>query len=193
MAINKESELMNSVVVFFHRCEEEGDYNALFEMGFGPKEVRALSSLSVSDMLRLTSTKSHFLNIQLNRDIYWRMIDYTLREKERESVIDDLILCGAPLQLIRFLTGMGSKQFKIRRRQLGLSPQPPGRPALPTLETEKRVWKEVEALIDQTPGFGPREFLGIYYALDRQVSLRIIWNLFDEWDHDGTLKRLSKS
>ena len=38
MNLNKESELINAIIVYFHRCQEEGDYSALQEMGFGPSE-----------------------------------------------------------------------------------------------------------------------------------------------------------
>ncbi len=190
MTINKETELMNSIVVYFHRCEEEGDYNALYEMGFGPCEVRALGSLSTTDKLRLTSTKSHFLTITLNRKTYWRMIDYILREKESEAMIDELIRFDAPVNMIRSLNGMGSKQFKLRRRQLGLTSLSPGRPPHPSLEEEKLVWKAVETSLKQSPSFSAKEFLDIFNALEQKVSMRIIWNLVQEWESDDILKRI---
>lgn len=190
MTINKETELMNSIVVFFHRCEEEGDYNALYEMGFGPSEVRALGSLSTTDKLRLASTKSHFLTISLNRETYWRMIDYILREKESEAMIDELIRYDAPVNMIRSLNGMSNKQFKLRRRQLGLSSLSPGRPPQPSLEVEKSIWKAVEISMNRSPNFNAKEFLEIFNALDQKVSMRIIWNLVQEWESDGILKRL---
>ncbi len=193
MAINKEAELMNSIIVFFQRCEEEGDYNALNEMGFGPSEVRALASLSIADALRLSSTQSHFLTIRLNRKIYWRMIDYVLREKAKEAVIDELISCDAPLKMIRALTGMGNKQFNLKRRQLDLPPLPAGRPPRPSLEVEKSVWNAVEETLQRVPNFGPQEFLDIFDSLKRQVSFRVIWSLVVEWENDDSLNQLRKN
>ena len=190
MNLNKESELINAIIVYFHRCQEEGDYSALQEMGFGPSEVRALNSLSSADKLRLTSTKSHFLSIDLNQKIYWRMIDYILREKDKESVIDELISCDAPLQLMRSLTGMGNKQFNHRRRQFGMATQLPGRPPQPSMEVEKSVWLEVEKSLKNTASFGPEEFLNIFDGLKRQVSLRVIWSLIKEWENDGSLRQI---
>lgn len=190
MNLNKEAELLNAVIIYFHRCQEEGDYSALQEMGFGPSEVRALNSLSAADRLRLTSTRSHFLSIALNHKIYWRMIDYILREKGKELLIDELISCDAPLQLMRSLTGMGNKQFNLRRRQFGMTTQLPGRPPQPSVEVEKSVWLEVEKSFKRTASFGPEEFLDIFDGLKRKVSLRVIWGLINEWENDGTLKQL---
>ncbi len=190
MSISKETELIRSIVLFFHRCEEEGDYNALYEMGFGPSEVRALSTLSTTDALRLASTKSHFLSINLNRKIFWRMIDYVIRENTRESMINELICCDAPPQLMRSLTGMTRTQFKLRRCQFGLSELAPGRPIQPSMEVEKSVWKAVEKSLKESTSFGPGEFLDIFKSLKREVSLRVIWSLIQEWENDGSLKQL---
>jgi len=193
MTISKETELMNSIIVFFHRCEEEGDYNALFEMGFGASEVRALSSLSTADALRLASTKSHFLKITLNRDIYWRMIDYILREREKETILEELIRCDAPFAMLRSLTGMNSKQFKLKRSQLGLPALQAGRPRRPSLEAEKSVWAKLNQLPAHITDLGAQQFLEIFYQLDRQIPLRTIWNLYQEWELDGALTQLQET
>ncbi len=193
MSISKEAELINSIVVFFRRCEEEGDYNALYEMGFGPSEVRALSALSSADILRIASMKSHFLTIKLNREVYWRLIDYLLREQHKGKFVNELIVCDAPMQMMRSLTGMNAQQFHLKRCQLGLPDLPAGRPPRPTMEVEKSVWIEVEKLIKKTASFGPKEFMDIYDALKREVSLRTIWGLIQEWENDGSFQLLSKS
>ncbi len=192
MTITKETELINAVFVYFHRCQEEEDFTALQEMGFGPNEIRALNTLSSADELRLASTRSHFLSIRLNRKIYWRMIDYVLREKSRDAKVDELISCDAPLQLMRAITGMGTKQFNLRRNQFGLQSQPTGRPPQPTKEVQQFIWSQVEALFKRSNSFGPDEFLQIFNATERQISLRVIWNLIHTWENDGSLKRLRK-
>ncbi len=188
MPINKETELIRSIMIFFHRCAEEGDYDALYEMGFGPSEVRALSSLSTADTLRLASMKSHFLMIKLDRSLYWRLIDYILRENAQEKLINELVNCDASPQMMHALTGMNRNQFKIKRFQLGLPYYKRGRPAIPTLEVEKMVWQAVQRKLQATKDLGPQEILDIFNALKRQVDLRTIWILIRDWDSDGSLR-----
>ena len=42
MTFKKEAELMNAIIVYCHRCHDEGDFSALTEMGFGPREMKLL-------------------------------------------------------------------------------------------------------------------------------------------------------
>lgn len=188
MSIKKETELMHSIIIYCLRCQEEGDFHALKEIGFGPREVRALSSLSSADQVRLTSTKSHFMDITLNHDIYWRMIDYVRRENDKESAINKLITLDAPLPLMFALTGMGSKQYTLKRRQSGLLGSPVGRPPIPSEDTTELVWTHLIKITESSDSFGPQQFLDLYESLEKKVSLRVIWYLFHGWEKDGSLR-----
>ena len=188
MTIKKETELIHAIIVYCQRCQDEGDFPALIEMGFGPREVRALSSLSPKDALRLASTRSHFLTITVNQEIYWRMIDYLNREKTKEELIDELISNCAPLPLMHALIGMSSKQFTLKRRQFGLGSSLPGRPTIPTEDVAEKVWNDLKPILERSKAMGPAEFLELYGALQKEVPLRMIWHLFHQWDRDGTLK-----
>ncbi|MDE0310055.1 MAG: DUF2857 domain-containing protein [Acidiferrobacterales bacterium] len=188
MTIRKETELMHSIIIYCLRCQEEGDFHALKEMGFGPREMRALNALSSGDQIRLASTKSHFMKIVLNQDVYWRMIDYVDQENLKEAVINQLIAFDAPLPLMNALTGIGSKQYALKRRQAGLLGSPVGRPPIPSDSTTQLVWQQLTAITEKSDSFGPKQFLDLYESMDRKVSLRVIWNLFHRWEDEGALK-----
>ena len=187
MAIKKEADLIHAFIVYCQRCYEEADFVALKEIGFGPREMKALLLLSADDKLRLATTRSHFFNISVNQDIYWRMIDYINREKDNEMIIDELISNDAPLPLMYSLTGMGSKQFILKRRQFGLTNASPGRPAIPSDEISRRVWAELVKIISNSDQFGAKEYLALFKELNKQVPLRVIWYLYHKWEKDGTL------
>ena len=140
MSINKESELIHAILIYCQRCQDEGDLPALTEMGIGAKELNALATLSSAEKLRLASTKSHFMNISLDQKIFWRMINYIQAESKKESLVDELIKKGAPLGLMYALTGMGSKQFTVKRQTFGLGQQSLGRPSVPSDEVTEAVW-----------------------------------------------------
>ena len=195
MSINKESELIHSILMYCQRCQDEGDFPALTEMGFGLNEVDALLSLSPSDKLRLAATKSHFLKIELDQKIFWRMIHYIQAENKKETLSDELIKNDAPLPLMYALTGMGSKTFSLKRRKFGLEKMSPGRPAAPSEETTEAVWKELKRIVKNSQYFGAKEFLEIYYQLNKEVPLRVIWYLFHEWEASGSLniQRIAKA
>ena len=188
MSIKKETELMHSIIIYCLRCQEEGDLHALREMGFGPREVRALNSLSSSEQIRLASTRSHFMKIVLNQDVYWRMIDFVDQESHKESVINQLIAYDAPLPLMYALTGMGNRQYLIKRREFGLITSPVGRPSAPPDSTTELVWDNLTEIAKNSEKFGPKQFLDLYEVLERKVSLRVIWHLFQRWESEGTLE-----
>lgn len=187
MKRSKESELIQAMLVYFHRCQEEGDLAALEEMGLGASEIQALTALSSDDRLRLASTKSHFLSIRLDQKVYWRMIDYILRERDRDSVIDELMLCDAPFPLIRSFTGMGGKQYQLKRVQLGIESNPAGRPAQPSAKITKTVWQEVQKLLQNSNSLSLADFLTIFKTLNKEISLQVIWFLVQQWEEDGSL------
>ena len=188
MTITKETELVHAIIVYCQRCREEGDYSALNEMGIGPREAHALTDLSATDQLRLASIRAHFLTIKLNHKLYWRMIDYIARERQRDIFIKKLIANDAPLPMMHSLTGMGSKQYSLIRREAGLESARAGRPQIPAQEVTERVWKALKEIIAGSKDFGPREFLKLFDALNEEVPLRVIWYLFYRWEESGKLK-----
>ena len=192
MTIRKETELVRAIIVYCQRCQEEGDIPALREMGFGPREVGALQALTTADALRLASTRSHFLNIKIDTEVYWRMIDYVNREQDKRRLIEDMIRKEAPLPMMHALTGMGSKEFVLQRHKCGMGNSSPGRPAIPTPEVVDRVWTALQDSLTTNKVLGPEEFMEIYKSLKSEVPLRVIWFLTRQWDRDGTLKVLTQ-
>ena len=61
------------------RCLAEGDQAALRNMNFGVKEIEALREMRVADLYRIESLRAHCLEIALNRDVYWPMIEHLER------------------------------------------------------------------------------------------------------------------
>lgn len=192
MNIRKEAELIRAIIVYCQRCQDEGDFYALNEMGIGPKEITAMRSLTTADALRLASTKSHFLNIKLNKEIYWRMIDYISRERDKEVLIDELILHEAPLPLMYALTGMGSKEYALKRRKCGFGAGLPGRPPTPPKDVSDSLWEVLRSTMRKTSILGPQEYLDIYRKLEMKVPIRVIWHQISLWERDGAMKSLQQ-
>ena len=71
----KEADLVTAVLMYAMRCLAEGDQAALRNMNFGVKEIEALREMRVADLYRVESLRAHCLEIALNRQVYWPMID----------------------------------------------------------------------------------------------------------------------
>jgi hypothetical protein len=172
----KESELVMAVMLYAIRCLSENDHHALRNMNFGPEEVAALRELNLADLYRAGSLQAHCLDIQLNRDVYWPMLAHLRRERESEELQRDLIQADAPLEMMRSLFGVGSREYTRLRRMLAVEPAV-GRPPEPDEETAHRLWHALSAQLNPDNGdaIDPSAYLMIHR--ETGASLRAIWNL----------------
>lgn len=180
----KESELVTAVLLYAIRCLAEGDQPALRGMNFGPKEVAALREVNLADLYRAGSLQAHCLDIQLNREVYWPMLAHLRRERWTEELQRDLIAADAPLEMMRSLFGVGSREYTRLRRLL--TPEPAvGRPPEPDEATSHALWR---AWSERTAGdpaapLGPEDYLALREACG--ASMRTVWILTQRWADDG--------
>jgi hypothetical protein len=172
----KESELVMAVMLYAIRCLSENDQHALRNMNFGPEEVAALRGLNLADLYRAGSLQAHCLDIRLNRDVYWPMLAHLRRERESEELQRDLIQADAPLEMMRSLFGLGSREYTRLRRMLTVEPAV-GRPPEPDEETAHRLWRALATRMqtDKDNGTDPGVYLAVHH--ETGASLRAVWNL----------------
>jgi hypothetical protein len=181
---SKESDLVTAVLLYAMRCLAENDQHALRGMNFGPNEVAALRELNLADLYRAGSLQAHCLDIQLNRDVYWPMLAHLRRERESEELQRDLIEADAPLEMMRSLFGVGSREYTRLRRLLTADPAT-GRPPEPDEATATALWRAWSARIDEDPDvpLGPEDYLALGKATG--ASMRAVWQLTRRWIEEG--------
>jgi hypothetical protein len=180
----KESELVMAVLLYAIRCLAEGDQHALRGMNFGPEEVAALRELNLADLYRAGSLQAHCLAIRLNRAVYWPMLTHLRQARESETVQRDLIQADAPLEMMRSLFGVGSREYTRLRRLLTVDPST-GRPAEPDEATSHAVWQAWSKRVGEDPSASltPEDYLAL--GEDTGASLRAVWNLIQRWAEYG--------
>jgi len=188
----KESDLVTAVLMYAIRCLAEKDYPALRNMNFGPREIEALRDMSLSDLYRVESLRVHCLQIGLDRQVYWPMMDHLRQQRESEETQQTLIAADAPLEMMQTLFGLGPREYSRMRRMLSVDPSV-GRPPEPDEESTHRLW---HAWVDHVGDdeSGPLSATA-YLELHAQtgLSMRAIWNLTQRWDQYGDLTGQSES
>lgn len=176
----KEADLVTAVLLYAMRCLAEGDQHALRGMRFGPQEIEALRELNLADLYRVGSLQAHCLDICLNRDVFWPMLDNLRAAREQEELQRDLIQADAPLEMMRSLFGVGSREYTRLRRMLALEPAV-GRPPEPDEETSHSLWRALSAQIEAESGeaLDPKAYLAVHE--ETGVSMRAIWTLAQRW------------
>ncbi len=186
MEQTKESDLVIALLIYAMRCFVEGDHSALRCMAFGPREIDALRDMNVTDLHRIGRLRSHCLNIELNRAVYWSMIEHLRAQRQSETTLHDLIVADAPHAMLQDLFGLGSRDYSRLRRTLLVKPTV-GRPPEVDEATSHRLWHAWKAMgMDQPdPGCSPDDYLTLHR--ETGIPMRAIWNLTRRWSQYGHL------
>jgi hypothetical protein len=186
MDITKESALVTAVLMYAIRFLAEGDQTALRNMNFGPREIDALREMTLADLYRIESLRAHCLEIGLNRQVYWPMMDHLRAQRESEELQRTLIGADAPFEMMQTLFGISPREYSRLRRMLLVDPSV-GRPSEPDEDSTHTLWHAWQARIgeEETDPLLPAAYLEIHE--ETRLSMRAIWNLTQRWAQYGDL------
>jgi hypothetical protein len=182
----KEADLVIAVLMYAMRCLAEGDQTSLRNMNFGVKEIDALREMRVADLYRIESLRAHCLEIALNRQVYWPMIEHLAEQRTMEDTIQTLISADAPQEMMLILFGLNQRDYTRLRRTLLVDPAV-GRPPELDEESSHRLWEAWSELADgeETGLLAPAQYLDIHRQTG--LSMRAIWNQTQRWAQYGNL------
>ena len=182
----KEADLVTAVLMYAMRCLAEGDQTALRNMNFGVKEIEALREMRVADLYRVESLRAHCLEIALNRQVYWPMIEHLGEQRAMEDTIQALIIADAPQEMMQVLFGLNQRDYTRLRRTLSVE-LAIGRPPELDEESSHRLWEAWSARVDgeESGLLIPEQYLAIHG--ETGLSMRAIWNLTQRWAQYGNL------
>ncbi len=103
----KEAELLMAGFVYVARCLAEGDTATLRRMGLGGPDLRALSRLGLSDVLRLVrrAATAPFLEIRFDRAAFQRQLERLEAQRQAEDRLLALLQGDAPQAMLHDLFG----------------------------------------------------------------------------------------
>ena len=182
----KEADLVTAVLMYAMRCLAEGDQAALRHMNFGVKEVEALREMRVADLYRVESLRAHCLEIALNRQVYWPMIEHLSEQRALEDTIQILISADAPQEMMQVLFGLNQRDYTRLRRTLSVD-LAIGRPPELDEASSHRLWEAWSTRVDgeESGLLIPEQYLTI--QAETGLSMRAIWNLTQRWAQYGNL------
>ena len=171
---------MIAVMLYAVRCLGEGDQQSLREMGLGPRELDALRDLEMADLYRFGALRAHCVTIAVDRDVFWPLLSRLQDARQSEELQRDLVKRDAPLDMMRRLFGMGSREYTRLRQALAVEPAV-GRPPEPDEETAHRLWRAIETAMAAREGM---DLLPVHYLQICETtgaSLRSVWRCAQRW------------
>jgi len=184
MAASKEADLITAVLIYAIRCLGEADQSALRAMGFGPREIDALQRLNIADLYHVEAIRAHCLRVDLNREVFWHMVEHIKQLRASEELQQTLIKADAPQEMMQALFGVSAKEYTRWRRLMTLEPAV-GRPAEPDEDKEHALWKAWKARVkgEDVELLTAEDYLAL--KEDTDVNLRAIWQLTRRWAQYG--------
>ena len=199
MVRTKEAELTSAVFLYVLRCIAESDHIALQQLKVGEREIERLRTLGILDLYRIDSFRSHCLNINFNREVFWTLINYMEEQRENEIKLEQLIDHDAPYSMLECFFGISNREYTQRRRaKTGLTNV--GRPHEPSdAETDALldIWfKRLKKNRKDAEGrlLDPIQYLDLSRELE--MPLRSIWLLTERWnemDRRASMKKRGKT
>jgi len=150
------------------------------------KEIEVLREMRVADLYRVESLRAHCLEIALNRQVYWPMIEHLSEQRALEDTIQTLISADAPQEMMQVLFGLNQRDYTRLRRTLSVD-LAIGRPPELDEESSHRLWEAWSARVDgeESGLLIPEQYLAIHG--ETGLSMRAIWNLTQRWAQYGNL------
>lgn len=172
--------LFNHVITLYRRNQQE----ALSDIGLEPEQAEFVSLLPWVELQKLARYLWFFTIVKIDSHLLDQSIDTAIASARWINQCVELIRADAPRDLMMRYYGMNSQLYAAAREMHGR--QCRGRPRILSDDLQYLLYEEfvrryqsyddgVDPLCQ--PGF----FLAIYESLGREVSLREIWILIQEW------------
>lgn len=184
MSMSKEADLTLAVLLYAMRCVAEGDQQALRSLNFGPQELDALMKLDMGDLYGVDALGVHCLKIDLNREVFWPMLDHLRHQREAQDLQRKLLAADAPFEMLQHFFGMSAREYGRLRKMLTLAPAT-GRPPELKESATHTLWYAWQALVQDADGqsLSAQQYLDLHTSTG--IGLRSLWAHIQRWEAYG--------
>jgi len=180
MTSPKVSELNNAILLYLCQCQTSGDTQSLEKLGINKEVRQILEELTVQEILHLSKIPTSFAQIKIDNGLLSNLFMHVRRESTNRATINKLVELGAPLKLMKELTGTNAMEFSALRKLLNVSSL--GRTQDPTPEEEMLIFTEWKQ-------FDMRQMLGkdewIEFSLTTGLPIKTIHKVICEDESTG--------
>nr|WP_277395952.1 DUF2857 domain-containing protein [Pantoea ananatis] len=182
---------MNSLLMDI-KC---GNIRRCESMGLSVEEIRVLSGLSLDELHYIGQSKVSVLDVKLNHENFWLILNQARNEQARMLMIDRALELGGSMELMDKYFGMSPSDVSSRRRLMGIESRQ-GRTQSLTEEQDALLWNEWKnAGIESPESHKALEAMMLAAEL-HGLSLTAVWTKVCQWCrealHTSSLPALRK-
>lgn len=183
---SKENELVFAVLSYASRCVAEGDLHAFRSLGFDLDDIQTIERLSLTELQLLAASRSHAINISLDREAWGWLLKRMRRQRSRDALALALIRLDAPKAMMASLFGTTDREYSTRREACGITETVAGgRPPSASEAEERHLWELwVRLAKPDTPQQLRSDDLWLVIAREGRPAIRTAWSLIQKWAHE---------
>lgn len=159
---------------------KNGNIRRCESLGMSVEEIRALSQLSLDELHYLSQSHVSVLDIRLNHENFWLMLNQARNELKRMLMIDRALELGGSMELIDKYFGLSPAEVSARRRLMGIESRQ-GRTQGLTEPQDAALWTEWKASGLTSPDSHQALEAMMLTAEQHGVSLTAVWSRVCQW------------
>jgi len=183
-------EVVYELLASVSRAYVTGRHRLIEQFGFSRAQAEALSQMTVEELHRLSTLAANgALQIHVDRPDLDRLLAHIRSAQDERELQNELLVHGAPAELMQAMYGLTAADCAARRRLLGIAGREGGRPSNPSEAEEHAIWDAFERTGRVLCAQSFLEIAGI-----TGIRLTSIWSLIKRWQSEGLIpSELSQS
>lgn len=172
---------------------KSGNIRRCESLGMTIEEVRQLSQLTVDDLHYLMQSSVSVLNLSINHDNFWIIVQQSRTEQKRMQRIDRALALGGSIELMQTYFGLSAAEVSARRRLKGIDTAR-GRTQAPDEEADAGIWTQWDASGLNSPDSHDALDVMMLAAELHNVSLTAVWTRVTTWcrERDRTCENVHR-
>ncbi|MBK0096621.1 DUF2857 domain-containing protein [Erwinia sp. S63] len=172
---------------------KSGNIRRCESLGMSVEEIRALSQLSLDELHYLSQSHVSVLDISLNHENFWLMLNQARNELKRMLMIDRALELGGSMELIDKYFGLSPAEVSARRRLMGIESRQ-GRTQSLTEPQDAALWIEWKAAGLSSPDSHQALEAMMLASEQHGLSLTAVWSRVSQWCREaGAASRRTES
>lgn len=171
---------------------KNGNIRRCESLGMSVEEIRALSQLNLDELHYLSQSHVSVLDVKLNHENFWLMLNQARIEQKRMLMIDRALELGGSMELIDKYFGLSPSEVSARRRLMGIESRQ-GRTQSLTESQDAALWTEWKAAGLTSPDSHQALEAMMLAAEQLELSLTAVWSRVCQWCRETTPSRRTDS
>ncbi|MGM7764939.1 DUF2857 domain-containing protein [Yersinia enterocolitica] len=179
------SQATNAILNHLLMEVKSGNIRRCESLGMTIEEIRQLSQLTLDDLHYLMQSSVSVLNLSINHDNFWIIVQQARTEQKRMQRIDLALALGGSIELMQTYFGLTAAEVSARRRLNGIETRQ-GRTQALNEEDDVGIWQQWKAANLTTADSHDALDVMMQAAEKHQVSLTAVWSRVNSWCREAS-------